>query len=65
MRKLAEAYVKHGFPNHKVWNFDTGAEGGVHAELRALGLLKMIGTKGSAWVLTDAGQEWIMENRDV
>ena len=63
MHELTTAYVKWGFPNHHVWNFDTGADDAVHRELRALGLIKQMGMRGSAWVLTDLGQQCVMANR--
>lgn len=63
MSKLGALYVAHRFPNHKVWNFDTGADDMVHSELRALGLLKIMGLTGGPWVLTDAGQRWVLQNR--
>jgi len=64
MKKLGKLYVDAGFPNHKVWTFDKGANDAVHSELRALGLLKIMGLTGGPWVLTDEGQSWIMNNRD-
>lgn len=63
MNALAAEYVKWEFPNHRVWNFDTGADDAVHNELRALGLMKLMGTRGAPWVLTDRGQQWVMANR--
>jgi hypothetical protein len=61
---LTQQYVAAGFPNHKVWNFSPAANDTVFPELRALGLVQQMGTRGSPFRLTDAGQRWVMENRD-
>ena len=65
MHKLTSAYVEHGFPNHRGWGFDKGVDDVVHLELRAFGLIKQMGTRGSAWVLTDFGQRCVLANRSV
>lgn len=64
MERLAAAYVEAKFPNHRVWGFSQGQEGVPLNELRALGLIEMMGARGSAWRLTDSGQRWVMENRE-
>lgn len=45
--------------------WDRGNDDSVHNELRELGLIKLMGTKGAPWVLTQAGADWVMENREV
>jgi hypothetical protein len=39
------AYVEAKFPNHHVWSFDKGREGTPFNELRALGLIELMGTR--------------------
>lgn len=65
MQGVAKECADHEYRNMKAMMFDRGKSAPVHNELAALGLLKLMGTKGSAWVRTDAGAEWIMENRVV
>lgn len=65
MQSIAATYVAKGFPNHRAWYFDPNTEDVLHAELRALGLIRLTGTKGSPWGLTDAGHEWVMQHREV
>jgi hypothetical protein len=64
MKGLAELYVKAGFPNHHVWAFSPDGETQDNAfnELKALGLIKAFASGGMC-LLTDAGQQWVMENR--
>jgi hypothetical protein len=57
---LAEAYVKAGFPNHKVWKFDKGKNGTLHNQLRAHGIIEMMGTRGASWRLTDRGHRLVL-----
>jgi hypothetical protein len=61
---LTQQYVAAGFPNHKVWNFSPASNDTVFPELRALGLVQQMGMRGSPFRLTDAGQRWVMANRD-
>lgn len=62
MTSIGKLYIEHGCQNHKVWNFDTGKSGAPYDELYGIGMLKMMGTKGSPWTLTDKGQQWVMAN---
>lgn len=62
MVSLTETYVGAEFPNHKAWWFDKGGEGSVHNELMAYGLIKMMGTRGSAWQLTDLGHKLVLQH---
>jgi hypothetical protein len=56
MSRLAEAYRQNRFPNYKVWMFDRGHEEPFHVELMNLhGFIKLKGTRGASYVLTDAG----------
>lgn len=65
MRRLGRAYIKASFPNHKVWRFDSGAETAVHKELlNGFGFIKLMGTRGAAYTLTDQGHAWIMTHKD-
>jgi hypothetical protein len=64
MEKVIAAYVAAGFPNHRVWGFSRGDDGIVFNELRALGIIEMIGARGSSWRLTAGGQRWVMQHRD-
>jgi hypothetical protein len=66
----AEAYMKRlgrrffeKVPNHKVWNFDTGANTPVHNELRNLGYINWMGTRDGPYVLTDQGRDWMLQHR--
>lgn len=62
MSRLAEAYRENGYPNHKVWMFDKGREEPFHVELMNLhGYIRLMGTRGASYVLTDAGFRWIKE----
>lgn len=66
MAKLAGEYVKHKFPNHRVWTFSFGRDETVANELRALGFIETMGLRGPNgfdWILTDAGQQWVMEHQ--
>lgn len=63
MRWLTEKYVAGGFPNHQAWNFSPAANDVVFPELRALGLVQRMGTRGGPFRLTDAGHQWVMANR--
>jgi hypothetical protein len=64
MRKLGKLYVEEGHPNHKAWTFDKGADTPLHSELQnGLGFIKLMGTKGAAYSLTDRGHAWIMANK--
>jgi predicted nucleotide-binding protein len=59
---LADHYVKDGYRNHKAWNFSPGNDDERHfAKLRAYGLIKQIGARGSPWVFTDKGQHHALE----
>jgi hypothetical protein len=65
MLRLGRAYVDAGHPNHKVWQFDRGVETSVHSELmNAFGLIKLMGTRGASYTLTDHGQAWILAHKD-
>jgi hypothetical protein len=57
---LAKLYVEADFP--PVWPFDYGANGTVHNELRAAGLIKIFKVTGY-WSVTSNRQPWIMRNR--
>lgn len=63
---LARAYVAGQFPNHNTWNFNLDGElEAVARELYALDLLRPLGIgRGHAWLLTDRGRNWVMQNRD-
>ena len=61
LRDLAAEYVKDNFPHHRRWNFKTAAAAEVRKELRAMGLLR-VEQEGAPWLVTDAGQQWLMEN---
>jgi len=63
MQHLADRYAKDGFGNHKTWNFSPGDGDTVFPELQALGLIRQMGSRGSPFLFTDAGQRWAMENR--
>jgi predicted nucleotide-binding protein len=65
MLRLGRAYVDAGHPNHKVWQFDRGVETPVHSELmNGFGLIKLMGTRGAPYTLTDHGQAWILAHKD-
>ena len=60
MTRLALAYKNSGYRNHKVWGFDAGSEEHFQEELRNLhGYIKLRGTRGAPYVLTDAGFRWV------
>jgi hypothetical protein len=62
---LAAEYARAKFPNHRVWNFTFPNDDPVAAELRALGQIQMMGTKGrdgTRWRMTDEGQRWLMRH---
>lgn len=64
MRHLGKLYVEHGHPNHKAWTFDKGADTPLHSELHnGLGFIKLMGTMGAAYSLTDRGHAWIMAHK--
>lgn len=63
MRRIGKLYFDAKFPNHRVWLFDGGKDTPVHRELQAYGLIEVLGTRGASYVLTDAGKQWILDNR--
>lgn len=64
MRYLADAYIKAGYPNFKVWMFTPPDQNDPKmGELRALGLVYFLGPRGGPWRLTEEGVAWIMRNR--
>jgi hypothetical protein len=63
MLLLTQQYVAGGFPNHKVWNFSPPESDTVFPELRALELVEQMGARGSPFRLTNAGKQWVMDNR--
>ena len=65
MTDLARQCVANGYANIRGMRFDGGKSGAVHNELKELGLIELKGTKGASWALTEAGKDWVMENRDL
>jgi hypothetical protein len=65
LEHVAKECEKYGYRNIKLMKWDGGKDDPVHSELRELGLVKLMGTKGASWVLTQAGADWVMENRDI
>jgi hypothetical protein len=63
MRRLASEYVSQNYPNHRLWNVELKIDDVIRNELRSKGLIKLSDAPGSACVLTDAGQQWVMQNR--
>ena len=62
LREIGSAYLASGTRNHKTMYFHQGNEGVGYDELYSVGMLKMYGTRGGGWMLTDAGQQWVMAN---
>ena len=62
MEAIGKLYIEAGCPNHKTWTFDKGKWGSPVEELYGIRMLKLMGTRGAAWTLTDAGQQWVMAN---
>lgn len=63
MTWLTDRYIRAGFPNHKVWNFTPTIDDKVFPELRALGFIEQMGTRGGPFRLTDTGRDFVMANR--
>lgn len=58
--ELLALYVKTGFRSYQTWRFDKGKSGPVHNELAAHDIIKMTGTKGSGWRLTENGHRIVL-----
>ena len=66
MMFLTDAYVRDGFPNHRVWNFSFKVGDRNANELAAADLITPFGTRShdsQGWLLTDDGRDWAMRNR--
>lgn len=62
MVAIARAYRDNGFPNHNVWMIDKGQVAPKHTELMNLHrFIRLMGARGSAYLLTDAGFRWVRE----
>ena len=57
LKRIGQALLATGASIH-LHGFDRGISDAVHDELRRLGLIRLLGTRGGRYVLTALGETW-------